>query len=69
MMFRPWLVGINAILTPSLGKQVNFHPFGGAYAPLACRKYSKSPRIRTYFLESQTEIGSYFKGIKTNFRV
>ena len=31
--------------------------------------YSKSPRIRTYFFESQTEIGSYFKGTKTNFKV
>ena len=31
--------------------------------------YSKSPRIRTYFFESQAEIGSYFKGNKTNFKV
>ena len=32
-------------------------------------KYSKSPRIRTYFYESQAEIGSYFKDTKTNFKV
>ena len=31
--------------------------------------YSKSPRIGTYFFESQAEIGSYFKGTKTNFKV
>ena len=31
--------------------------------------YSKSPRIRTYFFERQAEIGSNFKGTKTNFRV
>ena len=31
--------------------------------------YSKSPRIRTYFFESQAEIGSCFKGTKTNFKV
>ena len=31
--------------------------------------YSKSPRIRTYFFESQAEIGSYFKGTKTNYKV
>ena len=31
--------------------------------------YSKSPHIRTYFLESQAEIGSYFKGTKTSFKV
>ena len=31
-------------------------------------KYSKSPRIRTYFFESQAEIGSYFKGTKANFQ-
>ena len=31
--------------------------------------YSKSPRIRTYFFENQAEIGSYFKGTKTNFNV
>ena len=32
-------------------------------------KYSKSPRIRTYFFESQDEIGSYFKGTKINLKV
>ena len=31
--------------------------------------YSKSPQLRTYFYESQDEIGSYFKGITTNFMV
>ena len=31
-------------------------------------QYSKSPRIRTYLSESQAEIGSYFKGTKTNFQ-
>ena len=31
--------------------------------------YSKSPRMRTYFFERQAEIGSYFKGTKTNSRV
>ena len=31
--------------------------------------YSKSPHIRTYFFDSQTEIGSYFKGTKTKFKV
>ena len=25
--------------------------------------------IRTYFFESQAEIGSYFKGTKANFKV
>ena len=30
---------------------------------------SKSPRIRTYFFESQAEIGSYFNGTNTNFKV
>ena len=30
---------------------------------------SKSPRIKTYFFESQTEICSYFKDINTNFKV
>ena len=30
---------------------------------------SKSPRIRTYFFESQAEIGSIFKGTKTKFKV
>ena len=30
---------------------------------------SKSPRIRTYFFESQAEIGSYFKDTKINFKV
>ena len=32
-------------------------------------KYSKSPRIRNYFFESQAEIGSYFKDTKINFKV
>ena len=32
-------------------------------------KYSKSPRIRTYFFESQAEIGSYFKVTKIHFKV
>ena len=31
--------------------------------------YSKSPHIRTYFFESQAEIGSYFKDTMTNIRV
>ena len=31
--------------------------------------YSKSPHIKTYFFESQAEISSYFKGIKTNFKL
>ena len=31
--------------------------------------YSKSPRIRTCFFESYTEIGSYFKDTNTNFKV
>ena len=31
--------------------------------------YSKSPRIRTYFFESQAEISSYFKDTNTNFKV
>ena len=31
-------------------------------------KYSKSPRLRTYFFESQAEIGFYSKGT-TNFSV
>ena len=31
--------------------------------------YSKSPHIRTYLFESQAEIGSYFRGTKTNFKV
>ena len=32
-------------------------------------RYSKSPHIRTYFFESQAEIGSYFKDAMTNIRV
>ena len=31
--------------------------------------YSKSPRIRIYFFESQAEVASYFKGTKTKFKV
>ena len=31
--------------------------------------YSKSLHIRTYFFESQAEIGSYFKDTMTNMRV
>ena len=31
--------------------------------------YSKSPHTRTYCIESQAEIGSYFKGTKTDFKV
>ena len=30
--------------------------------------YSKSPHIRTYFFESQAEVGSYFKDTMTNIR-
>ena len=31
--------------------------------------YSKSPHIRTYFFESQAEIGSHFKDTMTSIRV
>ena len=31
--------------------------------------HSKSPRVRTCFFESQAEIGSYFKGTKTSFKI
>ena len=38
--------------------------------PFSAHKvYSKSPRIRTYFFESQAEIGSYFKDTKIKFKV
>ena len=33
------------------------------------RKYSESPRIKTYFFENQAEIGSYFKDSNINFTV
>ena len=31
--------------------------------------YSKSPHTRTCFLKSHAEIGSFFKGTDTNFKV
>ena len=40
------------------GKDKNLHFRSGETL------YSKSSRIRTYFFESQAEIGSYFKGTK-----
>ena len=38
-------------------------------ATLQSLEYSKSLRIRTDFFESQAEIGSYFKGTNTKFKV
>ena len=39
------------------------------YAIVAKHVDSNSPRMRTYFFDSQAEIGSYFKGTETDFNL
>ena len=63
-----WLVGINAILTPTLGKRVNVPPAGGHFHPLGnsmqdiSHKMNMSSRgmnIHLYFRASESILRSY----------
>ena len=67
-----WLVGINTILTPILGKQVNIHPLGECIHPLGNRMQdisrgmntpSRGMNIHLYFPVSELILCSYASSI------
>ena len=57
-----WLVGINTILTPILGKQVNIHPLGECIHPLGNAFYFP----RDEYTLPRDEYSPVFPGIGVN---